>query len=81
LLAGAARTSTQFAMVMLLGADKATLYLLPAARLPTNLIAGFLSIFVSYAVLKRLGSQSVEESEKNAKDADVESPAELVKCG
>jgi hypothetical protein len=81
LLAGAARTSTQFAMVMLLGADKASLYLLPAARLPTNLLAGFLSIFVSYAVLKRLGSRAIEQRGKDAKDSDVEPPVELMKCG
>jgi hypothetical protein len=80
LLAGAARTSTQFAMVLLLGADKASLYLLPAARLPTNLIAGFLSIFVSYAVLKALGSRAVEEQETQPGGAEVAPSVELVKC-
>jgi hypothetical protein len=81
LLAGAARTSTQFAMVMLLGADKASLYLLPAARLPSNLIAGFLSIFVSYVVLKRLGSRAVDERQKEALNSGVEPEAELMRCG
>ena len=79
LLAGAARTSTQFAMVMLLGADKASLYLLPAGRLPTNLIAGFLSIFVSYAVLKSLGSCAVEEREKQLTNDNVKPTSRIGK--
>jgi hypothetical protein len=58
LLAAAARSSTQFAMVMLLGADKSELYLLPLPKLISNVIAGFLSIFVSYAVLRKLGSSA-----------------------
>jgi hypothetical protein len=63
LLAAVARTSTQFAMVLCLGADKAAMYLLPAGRLIPNLIAGVLSVFVSYAVLRALGSLRAESGE------------------
>lgn len=66
LLAAAARSSTQFAMVLLLGADKSELYLLPLPKLISNIIAGFLSIFVSYAVLRKLGSSAATDTNQGA---------------
>jgi hypothetical protein len=50
-LAAIARTATEFAVVLLLGA-RAEVYVFPAARLVPNLIAGTLSGFVTVAVLK-----------------------------
>ena len=72
LLAAVARTATQFAMVFCLGADNVTLFLLPAERLIPNLIAGFLSAFVSYPILKALGSNALIE-QQNAKDEEQRS--------
>ena len=48
-----ARTSTEFLMVLALSADSAELYLFPALKLVPNLLAGVLSGFISYGVLKK----------------------------
>jgi hypothetical protein len=50
-LAAIARTATEFAVVLLLGA-RAEVYVFPAARLVPNLIAGTLSGFLSAYVLR-----------------------------
>jgi hypothetical protein len=50
-LAAIARTATEFAVVLLLGA-RAEVYIFPAARLVPNLIAGTLSGFVTVLVLR-----------------------------
>jgi hypothetical protein len=55
-IAAAARTSTQFVMILALGSDNATLLVFPALKLIPNAIAGTLSALVSYPVLKQLGS-------------------------
>jgi hypothetical protein len=54
LAAAVARTATEFAVVLLLGA-RAEVYLFPAARLVPNLLAGFLSGFVTMFVLRAFG--------------------------
>jgi len=51
LVAAVARTSTEFVLVLLLGA-RAEIYLFPAAKLVPNLLAGFLSGFVTMFVLR-----------------------------
>jgi hypothetical protein len=53
LLAGIARTATEFLVIFALGA-RAEIYLFPAARLLPNLLAGFLSGFVTVFVLRAL---------------------------
>ena len=63
LIAAVARTSTQFAMILCLGSDNATLLVFPAFKLIPNLIAGFLSALVSYPILKHLGSRAVSDPE------------------
>ncbi len=81
LLAAVARTATQFAMVFCLGADNVTLFLLPAERLIPNLIAGFLSVFVSYPILKSLGQQAVDERAEQTLAASAAPATELVESG
>jgi hypothetical protein len=51
LVAAVARTSTELVLVFLLGA-RAEIYLFPAAKLVPNLLAGFLSGFVTTFVLR-----------------------------
>ncbi len=51
LAAAVARTTTEFAVVFLLG-SRAEVYIFPAARLIPNLLAGFLSGFVTMFVLR-----------------------------
>jgi hypothetical protein len=51
LVAAVARTSTELILVFLLGA-RAEIYLFPAAKLVPNLVAGFLSGFVTILVLR-----------------------------
>ncbi|WGS02076.1 energy-coupling factor transporter transmembrane protein EcfT [Bradyrhizobium sp. ISRA443] len=51
LVAAVARTSTELVLVLLLGA-RAEIYLFPAAKLVPNLLAGFLSGFVTLFVLR-----------------------------
>lgn len=69
-IAAAARTSTQFAMILALGSDNATLLVFPALKFIPNAIAGTLSALVSYPVLKHLGSQAFAE---RAAERDVAS--------
>jgi hypothetical protein len=52
-VAAVARTSTELAVVLLLGA-RAEVYLFPAAKLIPNLVAGTLSGFVTAFVLRAL---------------------------
>jgi hypothetical protein len=51
LAAAAARTMTEFIVVLFLGA-RAEVYIFPAARLVPNLLAGFLSGFVTVFILR-----------------------------
>ena len=70
-IAAAARTSTQFAMIFALSSDNATLLVFPALKLIPNAIAGTLSAFVTYPVLKHLGSWAIADKERSeaVKDA------------
>ena len=63
LLAAVARTTTEFAVVLMLGA-RAEVYIFPAARLVPNLLAGFLSGFVTIFLLRAFGLS------EQSKDAD-----------
>src|SRR6266446_4336543 len=54
LLAAVGRTATEFALVLMLGA-RAEVYLFPAARLVPNLLAGFLSGFITIFLLRAFG--------------------------
>jgi hypothetical protein len=56
LFAAVARTSTELVLVFLLGA-RAEIYLFPAAKLVPNLLAGFLSGFVTMFVLRVLSRE------------------------
>lgn len=64
-IAAAARTSTQFAMIFALSPDNATLLVFPALKLIPNAIAGTLSAFVAYPVLKHLGSRAIANKERS----------------
>src|SRR5258708_12441832 len=55
LVAAVARTSTELVLVFLLGA-RAEIYLFPAAKLVPNLLAGFLSGFVTLFLLPPFSS-------------------------
>lgn len=70
LIAAAARTSTQFAMILALGSDKASLLVFPAAKLIPNGIAGLLSGLVSYPLLTQLGSRALQRQQAAAREAD-----------
>ncbi len=77
-IAAAARTSTQFAMILALASDNATLLVFPALKLIPNAIAGTLSALVSYPMLKHLGSDAVAQrgARGAASDtADTQQPA------
>ena len=54
LLAAVGRTATEFALVVMLGA-RAEVYIFPAARLVPNLLAGFLSGFITIFLLRAFG--------------------------
>lgn len=60
LLAAVARTSTELVLVFLLGA-RAEIYLFPAAKLVPNLLAGFLSGFVTVFVLRAFSRETTVE--------------------
>jgi hypothetical protein len=76
LVAAVARTSTELVLVFLLGA-RAEIYLFPAAKLVPNLLAGFLSGFVTLFVLRVFsGEPSVQDS--SAQPTDGKAPAKLV---
>jgi Cobalt transport protein len=69
LMAAVARTMTEFVVVLFLGA-RAEIYIFPAARLVPNLLAGFLSGFVT-AFLLRAFKSSVLSIDK-AQDAQAQ---------
>ncbi len=76
LVAAVARTSTELVLVFLLGA-RAEIYLFPAAKLVPNLLAGFLSGFVTLFVLRVFsGEPSVQDS--SAQPTDRKAPAKPV---
>ncbi len=79
-IAAAARTSTQFAMIFALSSDNATLLIFPALKLVPNAIAGTLSAFVTYPVLKHLGSRAIANKERSEALKD-EPEAELALRG
>jgi hypothetical protein len=66
-VAAIARTSTELVLVFLLGA-RAEIYLFPAAKLVPNLLAGFLSGFVTLFVLR------VFAREPSVQDRSAQSP-------
>jgi hypothetical protein len=72
LAAAAARTTTEFAVVFLLG-SRAEVYIFPVARLVPNLLAGFLSGFVTMFVLRAFGPPS----RTNAGNAEAQTSALL----
>ena len=72
LAAAVARTTTEFAVVFLLG-SRAEVYIFPAARLIPNLLAGFLSGFVTMFVLRAFGPSS----RPNAGDAETQTGASV----
>ena len=89
LVAAIARTATEFAVVLLLGA-RAEVYLFPAVRLVPNLVAGTLSGFATLFVLRAFdrasqpipsgssnepGSPQAEERERTPDEAVGEAPA------
>jgi len=76
LAAAVARTTTEFAVVSLLG-SRAEVYIFPAARLIPNLLAGFLSGFVTMFVLRAFGPSS----RPNAGDAETKTVAAVRAVG
>src|SRR6266702_2074704 len=70
LLAAVARTATEFAIVLMLGA-RAEVYIFPAARLVPNLLAGLLSGFVTIFLLRAFGLS------EQSRDADHAAPARM----
>lgn len=72
LVAAVARTSTELVLVFLLGA-RAEIYLFPAAKLVPNLLAGFLSGFVTMFVL-RVFSREAQVQDGSAEARDGEAP-------
>jgi len=76
LAAAIARTTTEFAVVFLLG-SRAEVYLFPAAKLVPNLLAGFLSGFVTIFVLRAFGLSS----RSNAGDAETQTGAPVLAVG
>ena len=73
LVAAVARTSTEVILVFLLGA-RAEIYLFPAAKLVPNLLAGFLSGFVTLFVL-RVFSREPSVQDNSARSTDGKAPA------
>jgi hypothetical protein len=74
LLAAVGRTATEFALVLMLGA-RAEMYLFPAARLVPNLLAGFLSGFITIFILRAFGLS------KQLDDADRDAPSRMNESG
>ena len=70
LAAAVARTATEFAVVFLLG-SRAEVYIFPTARLVPNLLAGFLSGFVTMFVLRAFGPSG----RSNAGDSETQTVA------
>jgi hypothetical protein len=73
LLAGVARLTTEFGVLLLLG-TRAEVYLFVAMKLPPTLIAGFLSGFVAVAVLRVFPTDSLP----GRTDEKPEPPAEPI---
>jgi len=71
LIAAFARTSTEFVMILALGADNATLLVFPALRLIPNSIAGLMSALVSYPVVTHLGSERTRARPARSKRHDT----------
>lgn len=69
LAAAVARTATEFAVVVILGA-RAEVYLFPAAKLVPNLLAGFLSGFVTVFALRAFG-RSTPSGDQPVEDHDI----------
>jgi len=72
LVAAVARTSTELVLVFLLGA-RAEIYLFPAAKLVPNLLAGFLSGFVTLFVLRVFSSEAPAQ-DSSAQPTDGKPP-------
>jgi hypothetical protein len=72
LVAAVARTSTEFVVVLLLGA-RAEIYAFPAVKLVPNLLAGFLSGFVTMFVL-RVIARKAPAKDKLAEVPDAGKP-------
>ena len=72
LVAAVARTSTELVLVFLLAA-RAEIYLFPAAKLVPNLLAGFLSGFVTMSVL-RVFSRELSVQDRSAQLTDGKPP-------
>ncbi len=67
LLAAVGRTATEFALVLMLGA-RAEVYIFPAARLVPNLLAGFLSGFITIFLLRAFGlSGPPKDADRNVR--------------
>jgi len=69
LMAAVTRTMTEFVVVLFLGA-RAEIYIFPAARLVPNLLAGFLSGFITAFLLRAFKSSTV--SIDKAQDAQAQ---------
>jgi hypothetical protein len=69
LAAAVARTATEFVLVALLGA-RAEVYIFPAAKLVPNLLAGFLSGFVTVFALRAFG-RSTPSGDQPVEDHDI----------
>src|SRR2546425_9735972 len=65
LAAAAGRITTELVLVLLLGA-RAEVYLFPAAVLLPNLLAGFLSGFVTIFVLRAFARSDPNDQDQNA---------------
>lgn len=63
LVAAAARTMTEFIVVLFLGA-RAEIFIFPAARLLPNLVAGFLSGFVTIFILRAFATSTQSKRQK-----------------
>lgn len=73
LLAAIGRTATEFALVLMLGA-RAEVYIFPAARLVPNLLAGFLSGFITIFILRAFGlSEQFDDADRDARARTNES--------
>jgi hypothetical protein len=75
LAAAAGRVTTELALVLLLGA-RAEVYLFPAAVLVPNLLAGFLSGFVTIFILRAFARSEAEMNEDPHAEADPHEAAE-----
>ena len=65
LAAAIARTTTEFSLVVMLGA-RAEIYIFPMAKLVPNLVAGFLSGFITLFVLRAFDRSMPRQEESSA---------------